>query len=272
LPPDPLTPGATAGLRVEHIMGMPIQIDLRDDEPGPEICDEAFAWLRWVDDVFSTYKPDSQISRLDRGEIRLADCAPEVNEVLTRCEQLRRETNGYFHVRPAGHLDPSGLVKGWAVGEAARRLEAQGARNFSVNAGGDVVLRGRPAPGEDWRVGIQHPLERQSIAAVLAGQDFAVATSGEYERGAHVIDPHTGRPPHGLLSATVAGPDLATADGYATAIFAMGADGPAWAAGLTGYETLCITTQHTVLSTPGLDRYRAFATSRPTAPDPIGER
>lgn len=272
MPPDPLMPGASAGLRVQHIMGMPIQIDLRDDESGPEIYDEAFAWLRWVDEVFSTYKPDSQISRLDRGEIRLADCAPEVDEVLTRCEQLRRETGGYFNVRPAGRLDPSGLVKGWAVGEAARRLQAAGARNFSINAGGDVVLHGRPAPGEDWRVGIQHPLERQSIAAVLAGQDFAVATSGEYERGAHVIDPHTRRPPRGLLSATVAGPDLATADAYATAIFAMGSDGPGWAAGLTGYETLCITTQHTVLSTPGLDRYRALVTSRPIAPEPIGER
>jgi thiamine biosynthesis lipoprotein len=142
------------------------------------------------------------------------------------------------------------------VSRAADVLNAAGARNFSINAGGDIVLRGRPAPEEHWRIGIQHPLQPGKVAAVLAGEDLAIATSGEYERGAHVIDPHTGRPPAGLLSATIVGPDLATADAYATATFAMGEQGPAWAAGLTDYETLCITTDHAVLTSPGLDRYR----------------
>jgi thiamine biosynthesis lipoprotein len=238
-------------------MGMPIELDLRDPDVDPAAVDEAFEWLRRVDAVFSTYKPDSEISRLARGELRLGACSAEVDEVLTRCEQLRRVTNGYFHVRAAGNLDPSGLVKGWSVGRAAQLLERAGAANFSINAGGDVILRGSPEPGQAWRVGIRHPLETQRVAAVLSGHDFAVATSGEYERGAHVIDPHTGRPPRGLLSTTVVGRDLATADAYATAAFAMGADGPAWTASLRGYEALSITTDHTVLSTPGLDRYRA---------------
>jgi thiamine biosynthesis lipoprotein len=118
-------------------------------------------------------------------------------------------------------------------------------------------LRGGPEPDARWRVGIQHPLERDKVAAVLAGEDLAIATSGEYERGAHVLDPHTGRPPVGLLSATIVGPDLALADAYATATFAMGAHGPEWAAALPGYETLCVTSDHTVLSSPGLDRHLA---------------
>jgi thiamine biosynthesis lipoprotein len=237
-------------------MGMPVQIDLRDAEVDPAAVDEAFAWLRTVDEVFSTYKPDSEISRLGRGELTISECRPEVDEVLVRCAQLREETGGFFHVRAGGVLDPSGLVKGWAVGRAAELLSAHGARNFSINAGGDIVLRGRPAPENRWRVGIQHPLQRDKLAAILAAEDAAIATSGEYERGAHVINPNTGRPPTGLLSATIVGPDLATADAYATATFAMGDAGPGWASALKNYETLCITSDQTVVTSPGLDRYR----------------
>jgi thiamine biosynthesis lipoprotein len=243
-------------LRVEHIMGMPIRIELCDPGADPAILEAAFDRLRLADELFSTYKPASEINRLERGELTIAQCHPDVDEVLTRCARLYDETGGYFSVRAAGRLDPSGLVKGWAVGKAAELLTAAGARDYSINAGGDVLVRGGPAPGEGWRVGIQHPLERDKVAAVLAGRDVAVATSGEYERGAHVIDPHTGRPPDGLLSATIVGPDLAVADAYATATFAMGASGPAWAASLAGYETLCITTAHELLTSPGLDRYR----------------
>jgi thiamine biosynthesis lipoprotein len=243
-------------LRVEHIMGMPIEIDVRDQDADPAIVDAAFKWLRFVDETFSTYKPDSEISRLQRGEVTVADCHPAVDDVLTRCARLREETNGYFSVRATGTLDPSGLVKGWAVAKAAELLNAAQACNFSINAGGDVVVRGEPAPGRDWRVGIRHPLEHDEVAAVLAARDLAVATSGEYERGAHVIDPHTGLRPSGLLSATIVGPDLAVADAYATATFAMGESGPAWSATRPGYETLCITACHEVLTSPGLDRYR----------------
>jgi FAD:protein FMN transferase len=235
---------------VRHIMGMPIGIDTRD--PGGATVDAAFDWLRQVDATFSTYREDSDISRLDRGELTLAECAPEVDAVLAECVVLGRATHGYFSVRPAGRLDPSGFVKGWAVAGAARRLAEAGAERFCINAGGDVVARGGP-----WRVGVRHPVEPDRLAAVLAVQDLAVATSGQYERGAHIVDPHTGRPPTGLLSVTVVGPDLARADAYATAAFAMGADGPAWTATLTGYDAMCITSDHRVLSTPGFARHRA---------------
>src|SRR3954447_4664417 len=140
---------------VRHIMGMPIGIDAR---AAREVdVEAAFDWLREVDATFSTYREDSDISRLDRGELTLADCRPEVDEVLTRCAELARVTRGYFSVRPAGRLDPSGLVKGWAVAGAAARLARAGARRFCINAGGDVVACGRPAPDRRWRVGIRHP-------------------------------------------------------------------------------------------------------------------
>jgi thiamine biosynthesis lipoprotein len=232
-------------------MGMPIGVDVRDEGVDVEV---AFAWLHEMDATFSTYRDDSEISRLDRGEIALADCRPEVDEILTRCLALERETGGFFSARPGERLDPSGLVKGWAVAGAAERIDAA---NFSVNAGGDVVARGRPEPGRGWRIGIRHPIELDKLAAVVEIEDLAVATSGEYERGAHIVDPHTGRAPTGLLSVTVVGPDLATADAYATAAFAMGAAGPAWTATLDGYDALCITSDHEVLSTPGFAAHRA---------------
>jgi FAD:protein FMN transferase len=240
--------------QVRHIMGIPIGIDVRD--PGHIDVEVAFDWLREADATFSTYREDSDIRRLDRGELALADCRPEVDEVLTRCMRLNRATRGAFSVRPAGRLDPSGLVKGWAVAGAAQRLAAAGARSFCMNAGGDVVARGRPAPDRRWRVGIRHPTEPDRLAAVLAVQDLAVATSGDYERGTHIVDPHTGAPPAGLLSVTVVGPDLATADAYATAAFAMGADGPAWTTTLAGYDAMCVTADRRVLSTPGFARHR----------------
>jgi len=234
-------------------MGMPIGIDVAN---GPDVdvdvdVEPAFAWLRQVDATFSTYRADSDISRLGRGELTLSECRPEVDEVLTRCLALERATGGFFSVRAAGRLDPSGFVKGWAIDGAADRLAAAGAENFCINAGGDIVARGRPAPDRGWRVGIRHPTELDRLAAVVAVSDLAVATSGEYERGAHIVDPHTGAPPAGLLSVTVVGPDLATADAYATAAFAMGEDAPNWTACLRGYEAMTILADERVLTTPG---------------------
>src|SRR3954463_5370777 len=240
---------------VRHIMGMPIGIALGDADAGR--VEPAFDWLREVDAIFSTYRDDSDISRLDRGELSLAECRPEVDEVLTRCLALERATGGFFSVRAAGRLDPSGFVKGWAIDGAAERLAAAGARDFCINAGGDVVARGRPAPDRLWRVGVRHPEALDELAAVLSVEDLAVATSGAYERGAHILDPHTGAPPSGLLSVTIVGPDLATADAYATAAFAMGAAGPAWTATLVGYDAMCITRDRRVLTTPGFARHRA---------------
>jgi FAD:protein FMN transferase len=238
-------------------MGIPVGIDVRDGAVASSALDAAFARLRWVDATFSTYLPESEISRLEAGTLALADAQPEVRAVVARCEQLRKLTGGCFDVRARGPIDPSGYVKGWAVQQAVELLTAAGARNVCVHAGGDVCVRGERASGRPWRVGVQHPRERDRVAAVLNAGDLAVATSGAYERGTHIVDPRTGRPPAGVLSVTVLGPDLGTADAYATAAFAMGLDGPAWTAGLSGYDALTILADGRVLSTPGVARWRA---------------
>ena len=127
--------------------------------------------------------------------------------MLDRCEDLRARTGGCFDVRARGALDPSAFVKGWAIEAVAAMLGEAGARNLCVHAGGDVCVRGERAPGQPWRVGIQHPWQRDRVAAVLRTRGLAVATSGAYERGPHIVDPRTGRAPRGVASVTVIGPD-----------------------------------------------------------------
>jgi thiamine biosynthesis lipoprotein len=235
------------GVRVERIMGTVVSIDVRDpDLQVPAVTaaiEAAVAWLRDVDGRFSVYREGSEIRRLDRGELALDDCHPDVRHVLRSCDDLRIATEGAFDARrhrPDGGLDPSGFVKGWAVDEAADLLVAAGARSFSINAGGDVVVRGEPSPGKAWRVGVRHPQDPARVAAVLEVRGGAVATSGLYERGAHIRDPRSGAVPEELVSVTVLGPHLGPADAYATAAFAMGSSGPAWVAAHPGFGVLAI--------------------------------
>jgi FAD:protein FMN transferase len=236
-------------------MGMPVTATVRDPGFDPRALDAAFAELRAVDARFSTYRGDSEVSRLARGELAPGQASPLVREVLHRCEALQKETGGAFDAYVGGALDPSGYVKGWALQRAAELIDA---RELCLDGGGDLVLRGGP-----WRVGIRHPLERGRLCSVLALGDGAVATSATYERGEHILDPRTGRPPRGVLSVTVTGPELATADAYATAAFAMGAAGPAWTAGLEGYEAMTVLEGGRVLCTPGFGGRSARAFTLP---------
>lgn len=249
--------------RLEHHMGTVITMDVRDDVALGELdaaLDRAFAWLGWVDQTFSTYKPGSEISRLGRGTLALKDCSPEVQEVLARCEELRDFTEGYFDARagPGRVLDPSGVVKGWAAERASDLLAAAGAVNHCINAAGDVAVRGAPQPGQRWQIGIVHPLQPDALTTIVSLSDGAVATSGTYERGLHVFDPHTGRPAEGLASVSVIGPSLTLADAYATAALAMGTDAPVWLSGLDGYESYVIDNGGFVWSSNGFRAYRAL--------------
>jgi thiamine biosynthesis lipoprotein len=241
---------------------MPVVVDVRDEHVDDAILDAMFDWLHFVDATFSTFKHDSEISRLNRGELTVEEAHPDVRGVLARCEELRAATGGYFDERVTADgdgVDPSGLVKGWSIERAAGLLEAAGLRDFAINAGGDISVRGRPIPdGERWRIGIQHPRIRDRIAATVELTDGAIATSGAYERGEHVLDPHTCAPPRGILSVTVVGPDLGTADAYATAALAMGGErAPHFTARLNGYEAMTIRSDDTVLFTRGFPRANA---------------
>ncbi|MDO3686862.1 FAD:protein FMN transferase [Micromonospora sp. C28ISP2-4] len=212
-------------------MGTAISLDLADDLPPEtlhELAEDTFGWLREVDARFSTYRDDSEVCRVDRGELRTADASADLRAVLAACADLWTATDGFFDVYATGRLDPSGYVKGWAAQVASDRLVAAGAPNHCVNAGGDVRVRGHDAAGEPWRIGVRHPWDAAATCLVLTGTDLAVATSGVYERGHHVLDPRRGVPATGLRSVTVVGPDLGVADAYATAAVAMGEPGLTW--------------------------------------------
>ena len=240
-------------------MGSAVSVDIRAPFVPDEAIEAAIETLRDIDRRFSLYREDSELGRLAAGSVREADLSSDVRWVLAASDDLARTSGGAFdarHHRADGIVDPSALVKGWAVEEATRQLVEAGAANLFITLGGDIATRGEAAPGEAWRVGVRHPEDGTRVAAILAIRDGAVATSGLYERGEHIRDPRTGAVPHELVSLTVVGPDLAWADAYATAGFVMGIDGLAWIDDHPGYGALAITAAREVVWTQGIDRFR----------------
>ena len=224
---------------VEQIMGMPISIHTILD--GPATADSAvqaaarrcFDDLRQVDRVFSPFDPRSDVRRIARGELRDADAAPMLAEVRELCDQARDATGGLFDAGWKGWFDPTGLVKGWAVEDVARRhleplLTDPRVAAVGINAGGDMQLFTHRDSSWIWNVGINDPRVAGEIIATLPVSTGAIATSGTAERGPHIIDPRTGRPTTGILSATVAADSLTRADLWATTAMIAGFDDLSW--------------------------------------------
>jgi FAD:protein FMN transferase len=209
------------------IMGMPISLTVLDEPVRQQHLDTVFTEFAAVDAQFSPFKDESEVSRFNRGEITETDLTSPLREVLALCEKTKRETGGYFDVvRPDGFLDPCGMVKGWSIKNAARQLIDMGFSNFCVAAGGDIQCHGVNDQGSEWTVGIRNPFKPDEIVKVLMPKGHGVATSGNYIRGDHIYNPHTGQ--YGsddIVSLTVIGSDVLEADRYATAAFAMGREG-----------------------------------------------
>jgi thiamine biosynthesis lipoprotein len=212
---------------VEHVMGTAISFDVRavegEDERARALIASACAVLHADDRLFSTWREDSAIRRIHRGELSLWDAPGDVAAVFDRCLLARTLSGGWFDPwTVGGHFDPTGLVKGWSGGRALRELRDPGVLGAMVNAGGDVACFGEPEAGRAWRVGVRDPSDaRRALYAVQPAG--AVATSGSYERGPHIYDPFTGRPAQATASATVTGTDLDLVDALATALAAAGA-------------------------------------------------
>ena len=218
--------------RLEEVMGIPVSVDVRRADPSSagDALDTAFDVLRAADDRFSPFRADSELARLDRGELADDELSDDMHEVLAIAARAREDSGGVFDVRsPEGRLDTNGVVKGWAAQRAADVLVAAGLHDFCLNAGGDVVARGEPEPGRPWQVAVRDPADPSAVIAVLAVRDGAIATSGTYERGAHVWDGRTGSRDVPFVAATVVAADLTVADVLATTVLAMGDEGPAWA-------------------------------------------
>lgn len=232
---------------VEHVMGMPITLVLRgrhaNDAAGLGAWVDVLDSLRAADRTFSTYRDDSEISRLSSGTLGLADASPEVEEVLAIGERARIASAGAFDVWSEApdstrRLDPSGVVKGWAVERAATILQALDGTDFCLSAGGDLVCRTRMTGSVGWRIGIEDPHQPTRVLAVLPMTNGAVATSGTTHRGAHLTDARTGRAPVGVASVTVITASLTWADIDATAAYAHGPQAAQWLA--TRQDRTCL--------------------------------
>lgn len=257
---------------VEMIMGLPFSIHIRGHrDPAAEHAAVRAVWaeLRDADEIFSTFRPDSAISRIRRGVLTLPAAPAVVREVLHLADEARRRTAGLFDVHYAGVLDPAGIVKGWAAARAAAHLVLPGA-DWYLNAGGDVLLRSA-ATGEPWRVGIENPWDTGSLLTVVVMADGAVATSGRAHRGAHIVNPISRRAEAGIVQATVCGPDLIWADVFATALVASGAPPRGWSLP-RGYDCLLVTESGEVLGSTGMTGWIAGPTNDVAADAMRGER
>ncbi|HVY72874.1 MAG TPA: FAD:protein FMN transferase [Candidatus Paceibacterota bacterium] len=237
------------------IMGMPITVEVIDEHASPNILEEVFSYFTSVDEKFSTYKDTSEISKINEhlreksslekvlGSPRKASARPfsqevfhsdpevnfssEMQEVLELAEKTKQETGGYFNIKKQdGTVDPSGIVKGWAINNAADILLHCGASNFCIEAGGDIQTHGNAAGGAEWSVGIRNPFNTNEIVKVIYPHGKGVATSGSYERGNHIYNPLNNTDTlEDIVSITVIGPNVLEADRFATAAFAMGKEG-----------------------------------------------
>ncbi len=236
-------------------MGTMASIHVHDDAPAgviDEAIGAALAELERLESMFSTFRPDSQISEINSGRRTLADCAPEVIAVLDACTWLEHASEGAFSAHPPerpGQLDPSGFVKGWAVEQAARHLGEAGLEHYYLAVGGDLVVQGSPAPERPWHIALADPRRAGTAIAAIDVVSGAVATSGTSERGAHIWDGRGGRAAGDLLAITVVGPSLAWADAFATSAFALGADGPRWVTEFDGYAAVAVDRDGTVRPT-----------------------
>ncbi len=238
------------------IMGMPVILEAVDPGASAENLDAVFDYFGYVDRKFSTYKPDSEISLINRGELRLEDASDDMQAVFALAAQTRQECDGFFDIDHNGQYDPSGIVKGWAIARAADMLRQAGCENYYVYAGGDIQVAGKNGEGENWRVGIQNPFNPKEIVKVLSLENCAIATSGTYVRGQHIYNPmKPGEPITSIVSLTVVGPDIYDADRFATAAFAMEKAGINFIEGLEGFEGYMIDCDGLATYTSGFERY-----------------
>lgn len=242
------------------VMGMPVILEVIDSSVTGKTFDAVFDYFGYVDRKFSTYKPDSEISLINRHELTLEQSSDDMRAIFILAEQTRLETDGYFDIERKGLYDPSRIVKGWAIYNAAEILRQAGIENYYVYAGGDIQVSGKNDRGQDWRVGIENPFNPAEIVKVLSIQNCGIATSGTYVRGQHIYNPkNPDQPIAEIVSLTVIGPNIYEADRFATAAFAMESDGINFIEKLEGFEGYMIDQHGIATYTSGFERYVSHA-------------
>jgi thiamine biosynthesis lipoprotein len=239
------------------LMGMPITVEIVDSGVVKDDIESVFDYFKFIDQKFSTYKKDSEISLINSNKIKSNDFSPEMNEIFSDAEETSKITSGYFNIlTPSGIYDPSGIVKGWAIHNAAKILKTRGFKNFYIDAGGDIQVSGKNSVGEKWKVGIRNPFNTDEIIKILELEDCGIATSGSYIRGDHIYNPNKkGETIKDIVSMTVIGGNVYDADRFATAAFAMGIDGVSFIEKLEGFEGYVIDKNSIATFTSNFKKY-----------------
>jgi FAD:protein FMN transferase len=239
--------------KLDFIMGMPVQVEIVGKSVEYKIFNKVFNYFKKIDEMYSPYKEGSEVGKFNRGE-KITD---EMSEILLLCEKTKKETKGYFDVkRPDGNIDPSGLVKGWAIYNASKIIRDGGYEDFIVDAGGDMEISGRNKNRKVWQIGIKNPFNMNEVVKVLHLTNCGLATSGTYEKGQHIYDPVNRRSViTDVLSISVVGPNIYDADRFATAAFAMGKKGITFIEDLKGYEGYMIGSNGLAAMTANFERY-----------------
>lgn len=239
-------------------MGVPIVIDIHTKEATKELFEKVFAYFRYVDKKFSTYKDESEISAINQRKMRDTEWSEDMRLIFKLAEETKNLTHGYFDIKtPGGTYDPSGLVKGWAIFNAVNILKDNGVKNFYVEAGGDIQTYGRNEENKPWCIGIQNPFnKKREVIKKVYLKDNGIATSGTYIRGQHIYNPiNKEAPENDTISLTVIGPNIFEADRYATAAFAMGNEGIQFIESLKGFEGYAINKNGIATMTTGFNNY-----------------
>jgi FAD:protein FMN transferase len=238
-------------------MGMPVTVEIIDGSATSAVIQKVFEYFKRIDEKFSTYKTTSEITAINEGKLPGPEWSEEMRLIFALAEETKRATNGFFDIRtPTGRYDPSGLVKGWAIWNAAQVLRQEGFKDFYVDAGGDIQPSGVNAHGEPWAIGIKNPWNEAENVKVVCSTTEGVATSGTYIRGLHIYNPHgENQPVTDVMSLTVIGPNIYEADRFATAAFAMGRDGINFIEKLDGFEGYMIDKDKVATVTSGFEKY-----------------
>lgn len=235
---------------------MPITIEVIDKNVAEKDINEIFDYFTYVDNKFSTYKKTSEISKINKGILKKLQYSSDMKKILNLCKKTKRETDGYFDIENNGKIDPSGIVKGWSIQNAAKLLKKKGFKNFYVEAGGDIQVFGKNKDGKNWIIGIKNPFNPSEIIKVLDIKNKGMATSGTYLRGQHIYNPHNKNGKiKDIVSLTVIGPNVYEADRFATAAFAMGRNGIYFIEKLSGFEGYMIDKKGIATLTNGFDNY-----------------
>lgn len=236
-------------------MGMTVTVEIVDAGTTSEDLAIAFNYFDYVDQKFSPFKPESEVSQINRGKLSPKDYSHDMVEILRLAEKTKKASSGYFDISRNGKIDPSGIVKGWAINNAAKLLKKSGFKNFFVDAGGDVQVSGRSSFKKPWTIGIENPFVKNQIIKVISVKTEGVATSGTYLRGQHIYNPFSHKKITDIVCLTVIGPNIYEADRFATAAFAMGRPGINFIESLPNFEGYLIDRHQQATFTSGFPKF-----------------